>query len=356
MLRAILLGNDPIMLRETMEKTTMRFTLFLPGTPSPTLVSASLPEQGESGRIGSTDEKSGGQHTKLDPASVNLQLRRIWSAAPSLSSSSSPPPPLPPPLSKKLPGKMREPLNPALLLLQRSSSRTKKQWRRHQRLAGGGRVAAAETSEEAPAVSTSTAAAGRQYKALVLTGFGGYEKVKMQIRQLPQAEPSPGAGQVCVQVRACGLNFADLLARQGLYDRLPSPPVSPGMEAAGIVLAAAGIVLAVGEGVSSPKVGKELSAAHSGRRPPRCGQPMLGVAGSNFCSAAANNGLPILIGSDWEAERWVVGVAAIPIFGCKKMGGVPRGETQILNVSCEERKCVKLTKGPTLRIKTWNEG
>uniref|UniRef100_A0A2D4GRS1 Enoyl reductase (ER) domain-containing protein n=1 Tax=Micrurus corallinus TaxID=54390 RepID=A0A2D4GRS1_MICCO len=123
---------------------------------------------------------------------------------------------------------------------------------------GGEGKAAAGTSEEAPAVSTSTAAAGRQYKALVLTGFGGYEKVKMQIRQLPQAEPNPGAGQVCVQVRACGLNFADLLARQGLYDRLPSPPVSPGMEAAGIVLA-------VGEGVSSPKVGdKVMIMARSG--------------------------------------------------------------------------------------------
>ncbi|XP_032090955.1 synaptic vesicle membrane protein VAT-1 homolog [Thamnophis elegans] len=118
--------------------------------------------------------------------------------------------------------------------------------------------AAEGTSEEAPAVSTSTTASGRPYRALVLTGFGGYEKVKVQIRQLPQAEPSPGAGQVCVQVRACGLNFADLLARQGLYERLPSPPVSPGMEAAGIVLA-------VGEGVSSPKVGdKVMIMARSG--------------------------------------------------------------------------------------------
>ncbi|XP_070583113.1 synaptic vesicle membrane protein VAT-1 homolog [Erythrolamprus reginae] len=123
---------------------------------------------------------------------------------------------------------------------------------------GGEGKAAEDTSEEAPAVSTSTTAAGRQYRALVLTGFGGYEKVKLQIRQLPQAEPSPGAGHVCVQVRACGLNFADLMARQGLYERFPSPPASPGMEAAGIVLA-------VGEGVSSPKVGdKVMIMARSG--------------------------------------------------------------------------------------------
>lgn len=30
---------------------------------------------------------------------------------------------------------------------------------------------------------------------------------------------------------------------------------------------------------------------------------MRGVAGSIFCSAAANNGLPIVIGSDWEAKK-----------------------------------------------------
>ncbi|KAG8139817.1 hypothetical protein E2320_002576 [Naja naja] len=234
MLRAILLGNDPIMLRETMEKTTMRFTLFLPGTPSPTLVSASLPEQGDGGRIGFTDEKSGGQcrhsitASSQEAAMSGEEIAGEDAGAPQPST-------VAPPAEQQQNEEVAE--APAT---------------------GGEEKAAAGTSEEAPAVSTSTAAAGRQYKALVLTGFGGYEKVKMQIRQLPQAEPSPGAGQVCVQVRACGLNFADLLARQGLYDRLPSPPVSPGMEAAGIVLA-------VGEGVSSPKVGdKVMIMARSG--------------------------------------------------------------------------------------------
>uniref|UniRef100_A0A670JRZ6 Enoyl reductase (ER) domain-containing protein n=1 Tax=Podarcis muralis TaxID=64176 RepID=A0A670JRZ6_PODMU len=110
----------------------------------------------------------------------------------------------------------------------------------------------AEEGKAAGAPSEAAAAApGRQYRALVLSGFGGYEKVKVQTRQLPAAEPSPAAGQVSVEVRACGLNFADLLARQGVYDRLPPLPFSPGMEAAGTVLA-------VGEGVSSPKVGEKV--------------------------------------------------------------------------------------------------
>ncbi|XP_053119722.1 synaptic vesicle membrane protein VAT-1 homolog [Hemicordylus capensis] len=114
--------------------------------------------------------------------------------------------------------------------------------------------AAAGTSEAAAAAP----AAGRQYRALVLTGSGGYEKVKLQTKQLPEAEPSPGPDQVSVQVQACGLNFADLLARQGLYEKQTTPLVSLGMEAAGTVLA-------VGEGVACPKVGdKVMVLAKSG--------------------------------------------------------------------------------------------
>uniref|UniRef100_A0AAY4A670 Enoyl reductase (ER) domain-containing protein n=1 Tax=Denticeps clupeoides TaxID=299321 RepID=A0AAY4A670_9TELE len=77
------------------------------------------------------------------------------------------------------------------------------------------------------------------YRSLVLTGYGGYDKVRLQLKQ---GRPAPGGGEVAVRVRACGLNFSDLMARQGLYERLPTPPVTPGMECAGLVEA-------VGEGV-----------------------------------------------------------------------------------------------------------
>lgn len=82
-------------------------------------------------------------------------------------------------------------------------------------------------------------------RCLVLTGFGGYDKVKLQTR--PAAPPAPGTGQLTLRVKACGLNFADLMARQGLYDRLPPLPLTPGMEGAGVVIA-------VGEGVNDRKV------------------------------------------------------------------------------------------------------
>ncbi|TMV07835.1 NADPH:quinone oxidoreductase family protein [Ruegeria sediminis] len=47
--------------------------------------------------------------------------------------------------------------------------------------------------------------------------------------------PEPGDGQVRVAIRACGLNFADLLMQRGTYQDTPAPPFTLGMETAGIV-------------------------------------------------------------------------------------------------------------------------
>ncbi|XP_040851751.1 synaptic vesicle membrane protein VAT-1 homolog [Ochotona curzoniae] len=106
-------------------------------------------------------------------------------------------------------------------------------------------------SEPAPSGAPEAAAAPAPppLRCLVLTGFGGYDKVKLQSR--PAAPPAPGPGQLTLRVRACGLNFADLMARQGLYDRLPPPPLTPGMEGAGVVVA-------VGEGVTDRKTGDRV--------------------------------------------------------------------------------------------------
>ena len=85
------------------------------------------------------------------------------------------------------------------------------------------------------------------FRALVLTGHGGYDKVKLQVKTQP--EPQLKAGEVLVRVKACGLNFAELLGRQGLYELLPAPPVVMGMEGSGVIEA-------VGEDVKDRKVSK----------------------------------------------------------------------------------------------------
>lgn len=107
--------------------------------------------------------------------------------------------------------------------------------------------AAAASGEEAAAAPADKPAAEEDtfsYRALVLTGYGGYDKVKLQVKK---GKPALKSGEVMVRVKACGLNFADLMARQGLYDRLPSPPVTPGMECSGIIEA-------IGEDVIDRKV------------------------------------------------------------------------------------------------------
>lgn len=48
-------------------------------------------------------------------------------------------------------------------------------------------------------------------------------------------KPEPGPGQIRVAIRACGLNFADLLMEQGKYQDTPTAPFTLGMEVAGVV-------------------------------------------------------------------------------------------------------------------------
>jgi len=69
----------------------------------------------------------------------------------------------------------------------------------------------------------------------------------LQLRSV--SAPSPGRGEVRVQVRAAGINRADLLQRRGLYPAPPGWPQDiPGLEYAGVVES-------VGEGVASCDVG-----------------------------------------------------------------------------------------------------
>src|SRR6187431_1828009 len=73
----------------------------------------------------------------------------------------------------------------------------------------------------------------------------------LRVDEVPDLEAR--AGQVLVEVRAAGVNFPDILLTRGQYQFKPSPPFSPGGEAAGIVRA-------VGEGVTSVAVGDRVAA------------------------------------------------------------------------------------------------
>ena len=64
---------------------------------------------------------------------------------------------------------------------------------------------------------------------------------------------TPAAGEVVVSVKACGVNFPDTLIVQGKYQFKPPFPFSPGGEVAGVVRA-------LGDGVSNVKVGDAVIA------------------------------------------------------------------------------------------------
>ena len=61
-------------------------------------------------------------------------------------------------------------------------------------------------------------------------------------------DPSPGPDEIRIRVRAAGINFADVLARLGLYPDAPKPPVVVGYEVAGQVDAVGRAVTGVSEG------------------------------------------------------------------------------------------------------------
>ncbi len=56
---------------------------------------------------------------------------------------------------------------------------------------------------------------------------------EFSLQEVPSMRPAHG--EVCLQVKCCGLNFADLLMRDGKYQEKPALPYTPGMEVAGVV-------------------------------------------------------------------------------------------------------------------------
>lgn len=68
-------------------------------------------------------------------------------------------------------------------------------------------------------------------KAVRVKGFGDVDQ--LELVELPDPEPQPG--QVRIRVHASGLNYADVMQREGLYPGGPKPPFIPGLEAAGTI-------------------------------------------------------------------------------------------------------------------------
>jgi NADPH2:quinone reductase len=86
-------------------------------------------------------------------------------------------------------------------------------------------------------------------KAIRVHECGGPEVLRYE----DVSQPSPGPGQVLVEIEAAGVNFIDIQFRTGAYPP-PGLPFTPGSEAAGTVVE-------VGEGVDDLAVGDRVAYA-----------------------------------------------------------------------------------------------
>ena len=86
-------------------------------------------------------------------------------------------------------------------------------------------------------------------RAVVIQDFGPLESHRLEDIESPR----PGKGEVLIDVHAIGINFPDTLMMQGLYQTKPERPFTPGRDVAGVVSA-------VGEGVTAVKPGDRVMA------------------------------------------------------------------------------------------------
>lgn len=89
-------------------------------------------------------------------------------------------------------------------------------------------------------------------KIVTIEKAGSYEQLKF--KEVPT--PKPGKGEVLIENKACGINFADCCVRMGVYKsalEFVGWPITPGFETSGVVIE-------VGEGVRNISVGQQVIA------------------------------------------------------------------------------------------------
>lgn len=147
-------------------------------------------------------------------------------------------------------------------------------------------------------------------RAVVITRHGAPEVLQVQERP----DPVPGPGEVLIEVRAAGINFADVMARMGLYAAAPKPPAVVGYEVAGVV---AGL----GSGVSGLAVGDRV---------------MAGTRFGGYAERAvtrADNVVPLPDGMSFEAGAAVPVNYGTAVAGLVQYANLQRGERVLIHAA-----------------------
>lgn len=134
--------------------------------------------------------------------------------------------------------------------------------------------------------------------------FGGMGALRLE----DAAAPSPGVGEILVRVTAVGLNFFDTLMLRDKYQFSPKLPFSPGGEIAGVIEA-------LGEGVTGLEVGQRVAA----------------FIGGNGCRELvvtdATNAVPIPDGVSDEAAAGIIITHGTALHAFKDRADLKAGES-----------------------------
>ena len=148
-------------------------------------------------------------------------------------------------------------------------------------------------------------------RALVMTKHGPPDDA-LAVQERP--DPPVGAGQVRIRVHAAGLNFADVMARVGLYPDAPKPPTVMGYEAAGEIES-------VGSGADGFQPGQRVVA----------GTRFNGFA--ELATADVQNVIPIPESMSFEEAAAVPVVFGTAYVAVALLAGVRRGETVLVHAA-----------------------
>jgi NADPH:quinone reductase-like Zn-dependent oxidoreductase len=148
-------------------------------------------------------------------------------------------------------------------------------------------------------------------RALVMTKHGTPDDA-LAVQERP--DPAVGAGQVRIRVHAAGLNFADVMARVGLYPDAPKPPTVLGYEAAGEIES-------VGSGADGFQPGQRVVA----------GTRFNGFA--ELATADVQNVIPIPESMSFEEAAAVPVVFGTAYVAVVLLAGVRPGETVLVHAA-----------------------
>jgi NADPH2:quinone reductase len=149
-----------------------------------------------------------------------------------------------------------------------------------------------------------------QMKAIRVEEFG-----EPEVLQTVEVErPSPGEGEVLIEVKAAGINYADTMRRRDQYVESQELPFTPGSEVAGTIAE-------VGDGVENVSLGDRVIT-------------LLGTSGyAEYVVAPARNLIPVPNGMDFDEA------AAIPLQGLtayhvlKTSGELKEGESVVVHAA-----------------------